>query len=315
MKKVFLLIVLFVGFYQFAEAQKAKKPTIMVIPDDDWCISRGYKITFNDPSRKINKDFPDYTKALQNEIDLNSVITQIGKMFSERGFNLKDLKAAMDKIEADKGKKATIVADKGTEVAVSPADELVQSAQADILLKITWKVTKQGPYSIVTFTIKAIDAYTSKQIAGETGTGEKSTTPEIAILLKEAVLSHVDNLQSQMQTHFDDLLANGREVSLTIVRDADSQIDLDNMYDFLTDWMDNNTVKGVYTKLSSSSTQIQYEQIRIPMFKKIGENERAIDAERFFRDMGKTIKEKYNYSVKVKMYGLGEVWLVLSDKQ
>ncbi len=313
MKKFWILILLVVVCISAAEAQKAKRPTIMVIPDDDWCFSRNHKIIFTDPTSGKQREYPDYYSALQKDPDLNGVITQIGKMFSERDFPLKDLKAAMDKIENDKAKRTTVTTSDGSDLATSPEDELATVAQADIYLKVTWKETRQGPYRIVTFTIKAIDAYTSKQIAGETGTGEKSTTPDVALLLKEAVLTHVDNLQAQMQRHFDDLIKNGREVSLTIARTSDSNIDLDQMYDFITDWMDNNTVNDVYTKLNSSSNQIQYEQVRIPMYSKLGEVEKPLDTERFFREFGKEITAKYNYIVKVKSYGLGEVWLILSE--
>ncbi len=317
MKKIALIgIMLFLVIVGFA--QKAKVPTIMVVPDDDWCFAknRDYKVSYTNPQTGITKDYPDYYKALQNDTDLNSVITQIGKMFSDRGLNLLDLKAVMDKIEADKAKKATIVADEGEDIEISPEDELAQNAQADILLKVTWKVDKAGPHRQVTFTIKAIDFYTSKQISGATGTGEKSLATEIAVLLKEAVLSHIDNLQSQMQSHFDDLIENGREVSLRIVTVAGSEINLqdDDLYDFILEWMDQNTVKGVYSEQVSSATELPFGDVRIPMFKDINDSEKAVDAKRYFRDFAKVLKNKFDFDVKVKTYGLGEVWLVLNKK-
>ncbi len=61
------------------------KPTIMVVPSDAYCISKGYVTTFEGTS------IPDYKKALQTDRDLRLVITKMGGMMSDRGFPLKDL--------------------------------------------------------------------------------------------------------------------------------------------------------------------------------------------------------------------------------
>ena len=40
---------------------------------------------------------------------------------------------------------------------------------------------------------------------------------EVAVLLEEAVVDKMDAFVSQLQKHFDDLMANGREVALESV--------------------------------------------------------------------------------------------------
>ena len=74
-----------------------------------------------------------------------------------------------------------------------------------------------GPKRSVTYTLQGLDAYTNKQVAVTQGTGEPSMAAEVAVLLEEAVVDKMDALQaSQLQKHFDDLMANGREVALEV---------------------------------------------------------------------------------------------------
>ena len=46
---------------------QAKKPTIMVVPSDNWCIKNGYFMEFDNQGTKIK--IPDYKKALQEDSD------------------------------------------------------------------------------------------------------------------------------------------------------------------------------------------------------------------------------------------------------
>ena len=64
--------------------------------------------------------------------------------------------------------------------------------------------------------MQGLDAYSDKQIAGASGTGQPSFTAEMPVLLEEAVLAHVDNFNVQLQSHFDDMFANGREIVLEL---------------------------------------------------------------------------------------------------
>ena len=66
---------------------QAKKPTIMVVPSDAWCIKNGYVQTFDNQGKTIT--LPDYKAALQNNTDLLLAISKINEMMTERGFPLK----------------------------------------------------------------------------------------------------------------------------------------------------------------------------------------------------------------------------------
>jgi hypothetical protein len=298
-KTIYLLIVIFLKLNLYG--QVAKQPTIMVVPSDNWCFERNYKIqTINKNNQK--ELYPDYYTALQNDSELYHVVTQIGKMFSDRGFNLKDLKASIDKQRKEKIHKSKL----DIESSISPIDELALIAKADIFLKITWNTFNKGPYNSITFTIKAIDAYTNEQIAGATGTGKPCTINNVSVLLKEAVISHIDNLQSQMQSHFNDLIKNGRVISMRILSN-DIDLEQTSYYDFIIDWLDVNTVNGVYNEMSSSESEIIFETLRIPIFI----NNKPIDAKKFGRLLYLDLRKQLKCTARVRQFGLGEVWITI----
>ncbi|MFT6126985.1 MAG: hypothetical protein ACJAVA_001466, partial [Flavobacteriaceae bacterium] len=59
---------------------QAKKPTIMVVPSDAWCIQNGYVLTFDDQGSTIR--IPDYKRAFQENTDVLLVISQINGMMA-----------------------------------------------------------------------------------------------------------------------------------------------------------------------------------------------------------------------------------------
>jgi len=66
MKKILTFIIIS-AFTLSVHAQHAKKPTIMVVPSDRLCISKGHKIEFDNQGTKVV--LPDYKAALQNDGD------------------------------------------------------------------------------------------------------------------------------------------------------------------------------------------------------------------------------------------------------
>lgn len=89
MKKTFLT--LFVVVLAMSATAQVKKPTLMVVPADNWCVKNGFITKFNDQGTMV--DVPNYKRALQNSSDCYNVITKINTLMSDRQFPLKDLSA------------------------------------------------------------------------------------------------------------------------------------------------------------------------------------------------------------------------------
>ena len=297
---------------------QAKKPTIMVIPSDNWCNKNGYVQTYDEMG--VQKTVSDYKAALTNSMDLKLVIAKMNELMADRGFPLKDMEATLANIERQQAEEMLITSkESGSQVAESPLDRLRRVAQADILIEISWDVTFQGPKSTLTYIMRGIDAYSNKQVAGSSGASAPTISAEPVVLLEEAVLSRIDEFNDRLQAHFEDMFTNGREVALDIrVFDNGLGIDLESEFngmelsEIIEEWMVANTVMGRFTKLTGTETRLSYEQVRIPLYK---ENGAAIDTEGWARQLRKFLRaEPYNLQVKVVPSGLGRCILIIGEK-
>jgi hypothetical protein len=310
----FLLFSTIIGFSQ------AKKPTIMVIPSDNWCIKNGY-VQSQDVMGTI-KTFPDYKAAVQNDTELLMVLSKINTLMADRGFPLKNLESVLKTLETESAEVSMLTSKSGNDLAETPTDVLKRTANADIIIQITYVVNVVGPKKSITFMLQGLDAYTDKQIAGAQGTGKPSFSTELTVLLEEAVISYIDDFTSRLQDHFNDLFANGREVALQVRVFNGSAFDLEQEFDFkgeklecgeiIEDWVSDNTVQKRYNLSDYSENRMLFEQVRIPLF---DDRDRAMDTRRWVRDL-RSMLTGAPFSTPVKIYtkGLGEVWLILGEK-
>ncbi len=290
----------------------------MVVPSDVWCNANGYSTTIDNEG--IEQIVPNYRRALQSDANLLNVISRINNLMAERGFPLKNLESVMKSLERDAAEMNMLESKtSGASAKENPIDRLRRTAKADIIMQLTWTVNELGPKKSITYNLQGLDAYTDTQIAGAQGTGTQSFATEIPVLLEEAVSQHMDNFSELLQSYFDDLAANGRMINLDIkVFDNGSGLDLESEFDgkelteIIDDWMAENTVNHMFNKSDASETYINFEQVRIPLYKVNG---MAMDAESFARDLRKFLAAApYNIPSKLLPRGLGRAILVLGEK-
>ena len=311
--------VLLIMLYSTIFAQ-AKKPTLMVVPSDNWCIKNGYATTFDEMGTL--KTIPDYKMALQNETDLLMTIGKINTMMSDRGFPLVNLETAIKNTENESAEVSMMSSKSGSNLVENPIDVLQRNANADIIIQLTYVINQEGPRRSITFMLQGLDAYTKKQIAGAQGTGEPSFATQTPVLLEEAVLAHIDDFNSRLQAHFDDLFANGREVVFQARVFDGSPVDLEEVYmyeneslelgEIIENWISANTVQGRFSTSTYTQNVIRFEQVRIPLYDDKG---RANDTRRWLRDLRNILnKSPFNLVSKIYTRGLGEVWLIIGEK-
>lgn len=316
MKKTILATVAVMCFSLSCFSQ-AKKPTIMVVPSDVWCTQNGYMTTFD--NQGVTEYVPDYSAALVSNPELLLVINKINTLMADRGFPLKNLESVTKSIRQQNAEDNLIQSKtSGVSLAENPIDRFRRTARADIIMQLTWTVNNVGPKKSVSYNLQGLDSYTDKQIAGAQGTGAQSFSADIPVLLEEAVVTNMDNFCAQLQAYFDDLQENGREVAVTIrVFDNGGGLDLESEFggkeltEIIDSWMADNTVNHNYNKSESSETFIQFEQVRIPLYK---ENGNAMDTEGFVRGLRKYLSSNYQITSKVLPRGLGKCILVLGEK-
>ena len=299
---------------------QAKKPTLMVVPSDAWCIQNGYYTEIDDIG--TTKKVPDYQQALQSDMNLKLAIATINDLMAEREFPLQDMEQTLKNIELNNATMNAVTSKEGNSMAESVYDRMTRTAKTDIVLELTWNITSQGPKNTLTYILEGKDAYTGKSIGGANGTSLPSMAADVPTLLREAVVANIDNFNNRLQAHFDNMFEDGREVSLQINVfennaagiDLESEVgeDQDELIEVIDDWLAKNTVKGRFSKQISTENYAVYTQVRIPLYKNNGT---AMDTEAFARELRNVLrKEPYNIPVKVMPQGLGSCRLILGEK-
>jgi hypothetical protein len=296
---------------------QAKKPTLMILPSDNWCEQRYFMTEFDNQGTK--QKVPNYKQAFQEDTEIGQVISKIGALMVSRGFPLKDVEQELKAIEARNDENnMTASTTSGSSMAESPLDKIKNKAKADILIQIWWKVTKTEQGKVVSFVLEAFDAYTSKRIASSTGNGTPNNTEIVPVLLEKAILANFEPFTAQLQSHFDDMFTNGREIMLTVKRwnswdkNMETEINGTEITDYINKWMKDNTVNKRFTMADASENIIRFDQVRIPLYN--ADND-PIDARQFAKSLQKYLKTApFNFEVKLMTRGLGEAILVLGEK-
>ena len=308
MKRIILSFVL--ALVTMAGFSQAKKPSVMVIPSDVWMTQNGYmtEVELNGVKTQV----PDYQKALASDVDLMIAITKFGEMMAERGFPLKDLAATMRSLQTQSVEEMFIGESEGG-VAKSSLDLLRETAKADIEVHLTWIVNSNGPKKSVTANFQGIDTYTNKQVAAASGTGNPSFSNEMAVMLSEAVILQIDQFNNQLQMHFDDLFANGREITLQCRRTNNSDLNFDSevggdiLSFIIEDWVTANTVGSRFNVTDATANVLNFEQVRIPLEM----NGRLLDARTWGRYLQRELMSKHKISVKLDTRGLGHAYILV----
>jgi hypothetical protein len=310
----YLVVSLFalVAVESFAQA---KKPLIMVVPSDNWCINNGFFIEFDNQGSKIK--ICDYKRAVQENTELTLVMNKLGELMAARGFQLKSLEQTLKSIESEAAENAMTTSKTGAGVSESPVDKLKSVAKADIWMQINWKINSFGPKKSVTFDLAGFDAYTDKNVAGASGTGNDLIGAPLPVMLETAVLSHLDNFNGLLQKHFEDMFENGREVTMRIKKFDSFEGDLETEYEgeelgsIIEKWVSDNTVKGRFSTTESSENKMFFEQVRIAL---MDANGKAQDTRGWAKGLQKFLKEKYQITAKLTMKGLGQAAIVIGEK-
>jgi hypothetical protein len=310
-----ILFVLFVCSNLLLFSQ-AKKPTLMILPSDNWCEQRYFMTEFDNQGTKIK--VPNYKQVFQEDNEIGQVISKIGELMINKGFPLKDVEQELKSIEARKAEdNMTSSTASGALIAESPLDKLKNTAKADILIQIWWKINKTEQGKSVSFVLEAFDAYTNKRIAASSGNSVVSNEL-LPVQLQNAILNNIDPFAVQLQSHFDDMALNGREIIINLKRwqnwdkNFETEINSEELTDHINKWMQENSVKGRFNLSESSENKMRFEQVRIPLY---DINNKAIDARQFAKGLQKYLKTApFNFEVKLMTRGLGEAILILGEK-
>jgi hypothetical protein len=304
---LFIVLCAFINTVFAQSGYKAKKPVIMIVPSDNWMTQNGFSSAISNQGKQ---DFIyDYGKAFANNFELISVISQVNGLFQSREFPLKSLEEELKKINNDQIADDAMESENGVAFEQNKFEKILQTAQADIVIYLSWNKYKNGIQNSLRIILEAKDPVTRKAIASQQSISQPSSSATIDILLEEAVLNVIDNFNAKLQSHFDDMFANGREVNFRIKKlqnwdgDFNKQYGGKDLTEIIEDWFLSNTVKGRFT-LNATKNSISVEQARIPLFDEKGS---PLDSRAFARKLRKYLNgTPYNIPCNVTGVKLGE---------
>ena len=298
---------------------QVKKPVIMIVPSNAWCKSKNYWTEYN--NQGTIEGIPDYTKAFEDiESNVNGVIVKLEKIMIARGFTMINLNSKLDAIKKQTAEdNMTSSSTSSSKMAENPLDKIRNTAKADIIMYLEWKVNNIGGKKSVTFTISAIDSYTDQPTgAGATGTGPQDFSSEVPELLEQAVLSYIDDFNTLLQVYFQDILDNGRKITLRVKTWEDATVNFETEYEgkelreIIDNWIASNTVNKSYSTGNASENMNVFESVRIPT---LTENGKGNDATQFATKLKKFLNAPpYNIVCKLIPQGQGKATLVLGAK-
>ena len=314
MKKTILLFCAFL--LALSAASQTKKPTIMILPSDNWCTQRYFMITYDNQGTDVK--VPNYQQAFQEDTELGQVISKVGGVLTSLGYSLKDAEQEIKSLNVKQAEdNVTMSKTSGAQLIESPLDVLKRRVKSDIIIQIWWKLNREAAGRSASFTLEAFDAYTNKRIATSTGT-TKASTDAIPVILETAVKENVQTFDQQMAAWYADQMTKGREVSLTVRcwdnwdKDLETEFDGEELTDCIQDWLQKNCVNGAFNLSDGTETFAQFEQVRIPLADERG---RAMDARAFVTRLRKYLEQPpFNIPCKVIIRGLGEANIVLGEK-
>lgn len=294
---------------------KAKKPSLMVVPSRAWCTRNGYMQEHQGIGETIS--VPDYRKAFDNDSNLSNVTAKIGNIMTSRGFDLTMMSNVLNTIQNERAEAIVLTSESGAAIAESPIDMMRRVAKADIWMEVDWQVNKNGMQQSVTFNLSGIDAYSDIQIANCQGTGQPSYSAEIPVLMEEAITNNLDNFNEQLMAMFNEWFESGRQIAVQVQvwesseHNLESEFDGDELGVLIEDYMYANTVNNQFSTDVSTENRMVFSNVRIPMLTESG---RAMDARTFGRGIQRMLRDKYSIVSKVMTNGLGQVTIVIGEK-
>ena len=245
----------------------SQKPTIMIFPDDDWCRAKKY-VMDDDPKT------PDYDKALA-DVDMKDLINTFDNfMKTVAQFPTERLDATLKDYRQSKARAKASEIDDGEGNAGGARELLASAVSADIIISFYPETRFDAGKQYVVFRISAIDASTNKPVYSMSAQGTATYgSGQMVNQLKEAILNVKDEFLSSLQSSFENMQKQGREVRITLKRKPSCPINFAKRYDdaplsaWIEDWIQTKVQTPGFTAGKNTANELSYKQIFIPLFK------------------------------------------------
>lgn len=247
-----MLFLTCVGLAAKADDAVTVQPKIMVVP--------------------FTKEGEDIRTVLEEDVNKRIVLTKIKEAFDSRGFTTVDFFGKMKSLSGVNG----LAMDSQTDLKTM----IIQQSGADIYVDAEIDVLLSGSGNSVKVIVTAYDISTGNSLSNKVGESGKFYTDDIGKLASKAIESQADDFLNVMQAKFNDIVLNGRSISVSIGFAQTSQYAMSSevgndglaLSDELESWMSENAYKNNYHIQGTTDKQMIFDDVRIPLKDKDGNN-------------------------------------------
>lgn len=293
------------------DVKQTQKPTMLVLPSDQ--LMQRFGCIRTEVSLGKQLQVRDYNSYLLTDPDAKFIIASIQSAFIEFGYPLNDLEQTLKSINDQE------MVDEVNGIKKDSKTILLTNARPDIILELDYDMTtdrSSRDYSkSLTYTLRAIDAFSNKVVATIQAAGVKNAKGNTASMMGEAIQKNSKDFTKQINNHFDDLIANGRDITMRVMIDAnesftmsDESIYGDTYADFILDYMKVNTMMGTYNLQRNTDTEMYFANVRI---KTLNDNGTQYSAYDFARELSKALNKECGVKSKNVTQGLGDAMIII----
>ncbi len=293
------------------DVKQTQKPTMLVLPSDQ--LMQRFGCIRTEVSLGKQLQVRDYNSYLLTDPDAKFIIASIQSAFIEFGYPLNDLEQTLKSINDQE------MVDEVSGIKKDSKTILLTNARPDIILELDYDMTidrSSRDYSkSLTYTLRAIDAFSNKVVATIQAAGVKNAKGNTATMMGEAIQKNSKDFTKQINNHFDDLIANGRDITMRVMIDAnesftmsDESIYGDTYADFILDYMKVNTLMGTYNLQRNTDTEMYFANVRI---KTLNDNGTQYSAYDFARELSKALNKECGVKSKNVTQGLGDAMIII----
>lgn len=289
-------------------------PTIMFLPADN--TLQNFEAMETKTVNGRNFIIRDYQKYLNSDDRFRRLASTIQNSFNADNYPLQDFEQTLKQLD---NRAASDMTDNLQQDAKTL---LLQTANPDIILEIDYHVmgaqkglarSNANREKVVSYTLSAIDIYTSKVVATITESNIKGES--ITEIIQAGLTQQLPNFKKDIVNYFSDLQTRGREVTLRVTvaagsnqRLSDESIEGDTYADYIIDYVKTHTVKGAYKLQTNTGNELYFVNVRIPMIQDDGTQYGVYD---WARDLSRVMRKDLGVRVSNKSQGLGQIELTI----
>ena len=218
------------------------------------------------------KDEEDIRTVLEEDADKRIVLTKVKEAFDSRGFTTIDF---FGKLKA-----ASVQSGMSEEQQSDIKSMIIASSGVDIYVDTEMIINRSASGNSVKVIITAYDISTGGSLSNKVGDSGKFYTEDFGRLGSKAIESCAEDFLNIMQSKFNDIVANGRSINMTVGFDEASSLDMNSevcnegltLADLIEIWLEDNAFQGNFHVQGTTAKRMVVDDVKLPLKDANGRN-------------------------------------------